>query len=41
MDNNLLITPVSDVEIEHALYHMHPTKSRGPDGFNAGFFQHH
>lgn len=41
MDNNLLITPVTDVEIEMAIYQMHPTKSPGLDEFNAGFYHHH
>lgn len=41
MDNNLLIAPMTDMEIETALYQMYPTKSPGLDGFNAGFFQHH
>ncbi|XP_070668773.1 uncharacterized protein [Malus domestica] len=41
MENNLLIAQVSDVEIESVVHQMYPTKSLGPDGFNAGFFQHH
>ena len=40
MENNILVAPVSDVEIETSIYQMHPTKSPGPDGFNAGVFQH-
>lgn len=41
MDNNLLTTAVTDVEIEIALFQMHPMKSPRPDGFNARFFHHH
>ena len=41
LENNLLVAPVLDVEIEHAIYQMHPTKSPGPDEFNVGFFNHH
>ncbi|XP_070665131.1 uncharacterized protein [Malus domestica] len=41
MDNNLLTATATDVEIETAIFQMDPTKSPGPDGFNAGFFHHH
>lgn len=41
VNNNFLIAPVNDVEIENAIYQIHLTKSPGLDGFNAGFFQHH
>ncbi|KAM1398237.1 hypothetical protein ACFX2I_015708 [Malus domestica] len=41
VDNAMLVAPVTDGEIEAAIYQMHPTKSPGPDGFNAGFYHHH
>ncbi|KAM1352884.1 hypothetical protein ACFX13_033317 [Malus domestica] len=41
LENNLLIALVTNAEIEHAIYQIHPTKSSGLDGFNAGFFHHH
>ena len=41
LENQILVAPVLDVEIEDAIYQMHPSKSLGPDGFNAGFFHHH
>ena len=33
--------PVTDMEIENALFMMHPNKSPGPDGFTAGFYIRH
>lgn len=37
LDNIALTAKVIDIEIENALHQMHPTKSPGPDGFNAWF----
>lgn len=31
--------PVSDNEIKQAVFHLHPEKALGPDGFSATFFQ--
>jgi hypothetical protein len=36
--NELLNAPFTDMEIEKALFMMHPNKSPGPDGFTAGFY---
>ncbi|GAU38028.1 hypothetical protein TSUD_395880 [Trifolium subterraneum] len=39
-DNNFFLTvPITKVEIQHALFQMHPDKSPGPDGFNPAFYQ--
>ncbi|KAL8118945.1 hypothetical protein AgCh_016437 [Apium graveolens] len=37
--NDMLLSPVSDVEVKQALFHMHPEKSPGPDGMTPGFYQ--
>ena len=39
--NASLCAHVTDMEIEQALFMMHPHKSPGPDGFTAGFFIKH
>ena len=39
--NNMLLRSYSEGEIYEALKIMGPTKSPGPDGFNAIFFQHY
>jgi len=39
--NNMILMPYSDMEIREALKIMGPTKSSGPNGFNALFFQHY
>ncbi|GAU48815.1 hypothetical protein TSUD_99870 [Trifolium subterraneum] len=38
-DNFFLTAPITEVEIQQALFHMHPDKSPGPDGFNPAFYQ--
>ncbi|GAU12587.1 hypothetical protein TSUD_131970 [Trifolium subterraneum] len=38
-DNLVLTTPITKVEIQQALFQMHPDKSPGPDGFNPAFYQ--
>lgn len=37
--NNLLTTLCTAAEVKDALFSMSPTKSPGPDGFQAIFFQ--
>jgi hypothetical protein len=39
--NAKLIAPYTEAEVKEALFQMFPTKSPGPDGFPAHFFQHH
>jgi hypothetical protein len=39
-DNNMLLAPLTKVEIHEALLQMHPDKAPGPDGFNPAFYQH-
>ena len=40
MDENIkLSAPFSTDEFKHALFHMHPDKSPGPDGLNPTFYQ--
>ncbi|GAU26994.1 hypothetical protein TSUD_290460 [Trifolium subterraneum] len=38
-DNFILTAPITKVEIQQALFQMHPDKSPGPDGFNPAFYQ--
>ncbi|GAU33827.1 hypothetical protein TSUD_221650 [Trifolium subterraneum] len=38
-DNFILTVPITKVEIQQALFQMHPDKSPGPDGFNPTFYQ--
>ncbi|GAU48756.1 hypothetical protein TSUD_185510 [Trifolium subterraneum] len=39
-DDNLVLTaPITKVEIQQALFQMHPDKSPRPDGFNPAFYQ--
>ncbi|GAU51605.1 hypothetical protein TSUD_414370 [Trifolium subterraneum] len=38
-DNFVLTAPITKVEIQQALFQMHPDKSPGPDGFNPTFYQ--
>ncbi|GAU31579.1 hypothetical protein TSUD_54020 [Trifolium subterraneum] len=38
-DNFVLTAPIKKVEIQQALFQMHPDKSPGPDGFNPAFYQ--
>ncbi|GAU40727.1 hypothetical protein TSUD_14120 [Trifolium subterraneum] len=38
-DNFFLTTPITKVEIQQALFQMHPDKSPGPDEFNPAFYQ--
>lgn len=39
--NERLCSPVTDMEVEKALFMMHPNKSPGPDGFTVGFYIRH
>ncbi|GAU19603.1 hypothetical protein TSUD_304150 [Trifolium subterraneum] len=38
-DNFVLTAPITKVEIQQALFQMHPDKSPGPDEFNPAFYQ--
>ncbi|GAU35928.1 hypothetical protein TSUD_69610 [Trifolium subterraneum] len=38
-DNVVLTAPITKVEIQQALFQMHPDKSPGPDEFNPAFYQ--
>ncbi|GAU45528.1 hypothetical protein TSUD_400750 [Trifolium subterraneum] len=38
-DNFVLTAPITKVEIQQALFQMHPDKSPGPDRFNPAFYQ--
>ncbi|GAU36753.1 hypothetical protein TSUD_318520 [Trifolium subterraneum] len=38
-DNIVLTAPITKIEIQQALFQMHPDKSPGPDGFNPAFYQ--
>lgn len=37
--NGMLLMPFMEEEVRGALFQMHPLKSPGPDGYNAGFYQ--
>lgn len=39
--NNILLKEITDGEVKHALFQMHPDKSPGPDGMTPAFFQKH
>jgi hypothetical protein len=39
-DNERLMAPITREELKDALFHMHPDKAPGPDGFNPTFFEH-
>ena len=39
--NEKLCAPITNEEIQQALFMMHPDKSPGPDGFTAGFYIRH
>ncbi|XP_060972631.1 uncharacterized protein LOC133038482 [Cannabis sativa] len=39
--NEELLVPISEEEVRHALFQMHPDKSPGPDGMTPGFYQKH
>jgi hypothetical protein len=41
MMNEALVLDFSHDEVKKAVFTMHPNKSLGPDGFTAGFYQHH
>ncbi|PNX97372.1 ribonuclease H, partial [Trifolium pratense] len=38
-DNDRLVAPITREELKDALFHMHPDKAPGPDGFNPAFYQ--
>jgi len=37
--NDMLLMPFVEEEVRGALFQMHPLKSPGPEGYNAGFYQ--
>ena len=39
VNNEFLLAPIIDLEINYALFSMHPDKSLDPDGMNLAFFQ--
>ncbi|KAM6545103.1 hypothetical protein CsatB_025839 [Cannabis sativa] len=41
VQNEELLTPVSEDEVRSALFQMHPDKSPGPDGMTPAFYQKH
>lgn len=36
--NEMLLSPVTEIEVKQALFHMNPDKSPGPDGMTPGFY---
>jgi hypothetical protein len=38
-DNQILMAPLTKIELQQGLFHMHPDKSPSPDEFNPAFYQ--
>uniref|UniRef100_A0A803QFT1 Reverse transcriptase domain-containing protein n=1 Tax=Cannabis sativa TaxID=3483 RepID=A0A803QFT1_CANSA len=39
LQNEQMLAPIDDKEVQDALFQMHPDKSPGPDGMSPGFYQ--